>query len=289
MINSMTGYGIAKFQDETRVASVEVRSLNSKFLDLNLRMPKVLNEKEPELRKLISDSLTRGKVGVVIEYAPLNPTGMSYNRTLFRHQYEELRDMANEVKAPMDDIFKIALNSPDILNNQEENITESDWDLVLGLIKKALNSCNDFRKNEGATLEGKLNDYRDQIHNFLELIIELEPQRTAQLKDRLKEKMEDISNSASFDANRFEQEMIYYLEKLDIQEEIVRLRKHLDHFTEVLSESNSQGKKLGFISQEIGREINTIGSKANDAQIQKLVVGMKDELEKIKEQVLNIV
>ena len=289
MIHSMTGYGIAKFQDEERVVSVEVRSLNSKFLDLNLRLPKMLNEKEPEIRKMITDQLIRGKVSAVIEYSTLAPGGHTYNKVLFKHHYNELQELASEVNASSDELFRIALSSPDIMNNQDENISEDDWKQIVDLLQESLRKCNDFRKNEGSALEVKLIEYINNIQDNLNEVVRLEPERTQSLKSRLKDKMDEISSSAHFDANRFEQEMIYYLEKLDIQEEIVRLNKHLDHFKEVLAEKDSQGKKMGFISQEIGREINTIGSKANDAQIQKLVVGMKDELEKIKEQSLNIV
>ena len=288
MIHSMTGYGLAKFQDDRLTVSVEIRSLNSKFLDLNLRIPKVLNEKEPDLRKIITDQLIRGKVSVNIEFIQINPEGQAYNKALFKHYFEELKDLADEVNASSDEIFRIALSSPDVLNTDEGNMDAKNWEVVRMLMDEALEKCKGFRKTEGEAIHGKLHDYIQQIHAFLQQVIDLEPERTKNVREKMMEKLNEMQSTA-VDENRFEQELIYYIEKLDIQEEIVRLKKHLEHFNEVLAEQESQGKKLGFISQEIGREINTIGSKANDAAIQKLVVGMKDELEKIKEQVLNAV
>lgn len=292
MIKSMTGYGIASQESENLKIHVEVKTLNSKFLDLNLRIPKSLNDKELEIRKIISDKLERGKVALSLEYvdATARPSKLAIDTPLFLAYYNELKNLAQEVNADTSDIFKLALQSPEVMLSENQLEDEGiHWELLKEKINEALAACDNFRITEGATLQAQLESSILEIGNMLEKIIEQDPLRIQNIRNRIKQNIEELSLKGTADENRLEQEIIYYIEKLDISEEKVRLKSHLDYFLEVMNMPTSQGKKLGFISQEIGREINTIGSKANDALIQKYVVGMKEELEKIKEQLLNIV
>lgn len=292
MIKSMTGYGVASQESENLKIHVEVKTLNSKFLDLNLRIPKSLNDKELEIRKIISDKLERGKVALSVEYvdATARPSKLAIDTPLFLAYYNELKNLAQEVNADTSDIFKLALQSPEVMLSENQLEDEGiHWELLKEKINEALAACDNFRITEGATLQAQLESSILEIGNMLEKIIEQDPLRIQNIRNRIKQNIEELSLKGTADENRLEQEIIYYIEKLDINEEKVRLKSHLDYFLEVMNMPTSQGKKLGFISQEIGREINTIGSKANDALIQKYVVGMKEELEKIKEQLLNIV
>lgn len=292
MIKSMTGYGIASQESENLKIHVEVKTLNSKFLDLNLRIPKSLNDKELEIRKIISDKLERGKVALSLEYvdAAARPSKLAIDTPLFLAYYNELKNLAQEVNADTSDIFKLALQSPEVMLSENQLEDEGiHWELLKEKINEALAACDNFRITEGATLQAQLESSIREIGNMLGKIIEQDPLRIQNIRNRIKQNIEELSLKGTADENRLEQEIIYYIEKLDISEEKVRLKSHLDYFLEVMNMPTSQGKKLGFISQEIGREINTIGSKANDALIQKYVVGMKEELEKIKEQLLNIV
>lgn len=288
----MTGYGRTKGKINGFQADVEIRTLNSKFLDLQLKVPRTFQGKELEIRSLISDSLKRGKVSLNVELTQdADVESEQVNHELFRRYYKEYNKLAQEVGASTNDIFRLALHSPDVMSssNIDEKVLEEQWTQLMPLLKQAIAHCDDFRIQEGANLEKELVSYIDGIAGQLEEIISHDPDRVEVIKERIKKHQQEIEGSDEFDKNRFEQEMIYYIEKLDISEEIVRLKNHLSYFREVMAEDDSQGKKLGFISQEIGREINTIGSKANYAPVQKLVVGMKDELEKIKEQLLNII
>lgn len=292
MIKSMTGYGIASQESENLKIHVEVKTLNSKFLDLNLRIPKSLNDKELEIRKIVSDTLERGKVALSVEYvdAAARPSKLAIDTPLFLAYYNELKNLAQEVNADTSDIFKLALQSPEVMLSENQLEDEGiHWELLKEKINEALAACDNFRITEGATLQAQLESSIREIGNMLGKIIEQDPLRIQNIRNRIKQNIEELSLKGTADENRLEQEIIYYIEKLDISEEKVRLKSHLDYFLEVMNMPTSQGKKLGFISQEIGREINTIGSKANDALIQKYVVGMKEELEKIKEQLLNIV
>jgi len=288
----MTGFGQAQHDDGQLQIGVEIKSLNSKFLDLGLRLPKSFSDKELDVRNLISEKLERGKISVNIEYQRYgqNEIKQTYNEELFLAYYTQLKKLADKVIAPSyDSIFTIALNSPDVIqsNLAEENV-EADWDKVKGLILKALEHCDTFRKAEGKSLESKLTEYINSIGNSLVKIEELDPKRVQKIRERIKGNIVSFLGEEGYDTNRLEQEIIFYIEKLDIHEERVRLKTHLQYFLQILTEPQSNGKKLGFISQEIGREINTIGSKANDAEIQKFVVMMKEELEKIKEQLNNV-
>ena len=291
MIKSMTGYGLAQLENDTLSISVEIKSLNAKFLDTIIKLPKVYFDKEVEVRKIATEKLERGKIAVNITYERKDDEGarVSINRKLLKSYYMEISDLASKLQASTDGILGLVLDFPDVVKAEEsKDKLEDHWSQVKDVLAEAMVKCDDFRVTEGATLKNKLVVYVDRIEAYLTKIEKLDPARHESIKQRLAQRMEEIRVNEKFDQNRFEQEMIYYIDKLDISEEKVRLKAHLDYFLEILSESESKGKKLSFLSQEMGREINTIGSKANDAGIQKLVVGMKDELEKIKEQLQNI-
>ncbi len=289
----MTGYGLAKGQVDGNNISVEIRTLNSKFLDAQVRIPKNFQDKELDIRNQLSKELVRGKVSINIELINESAglSGSVVNQDLFNSYYAEFDQLANQVNADKRDLFRLALHSPDVLNgsNMSDDEINEQWKHISSFIKEALAKCNDFRIQEGEKLSEELKSYIGRIADCLAQVKELDPQRTEVIRERIQSHVTEINQSDDFDQNRFEQEMIYYIEKLDISEELVRLKTHLDYFIEVMGANSSQGKKLGFVSQEIGREINTIGSKANFAPVQKLVVEMKDDLEKIKEQLLNII
>lgn len=287
----MTGFGQASYDDGQLQISVEIKSLNSKFLDLNLRLPKLFSEREIEVRNLISEKLERGKVSIVIEYQRYGDESMkqSYNEALFASYYQQLKKLADKVIAPHDQLFQLALNSPDVVqNNLKEEGNEEEWNKIKKIALEAIQKCEQFRKAEGSVLEKMLQGCCGVIGQELKKIEELDPKRVQRIRERLKGNIVSFFGEEGYDTNRLEQEIIFYIEKLDINEEKVRLKSHLNYFMQILGEQQSNGKKLGFISQEIGREINTIGSKANDADIQKHVVIMKEELEKIKEQLNNV-
>ena len=293
MLRSMTGFGQSQGQKEGFHVNVEIRSLNSKFLDANMKLPKQLQEKELEIRNILSTELVRGKVSLMIETSNQESTAdrQVVNKALFKAYYQEFEELADEVSAGKDDLFRLALHSPDVLIGSEKDSEEleKEWAVAKSFLLQAIGKCNEFRSSEGTTLEKELSQYIRSIGDYLDQIKAMDEDRVKVIRERIQGHQQEISDSEEFDKNRFEQEMIYYIEKLDISEELVRLKSHLDYFNEVMSEGTAHGKKLGFISQEIGREINTIGSKANYAPVQKCVVCMKDELEKIKEQLLNII
>lgn len=291
MIKSMTGFGQASLDDGQSQLYAEVKSLNSKFLDLNLRLPKAFSDREMEIRNLISEKLERGKISVSIEYNRQSDakTRQSYNDTLFVAYYSELKKLADRVYAPYDNLFELALNSPDVIQGQlREEVSDETWRQVKKLLMDVLSRCDAFRLDEGNVLELMMKKCCQAIGESLNKIRELDPKRVEKIRERLHANVETFFGDEGFDTNRLEQEIIFYIEKLDINEEKVRLKSHLDYFLEALAEPQSNGKKLNFISQEIGREINTIGSKSNDAEMQKYVVLMKEELEKIKEQLNNV-
>ena len=291
MIKSMTGFGQSSTDDGKVQINVELKSLNSKFLDLNLRLPKSFSSRELEVRNLISDKLERGKISIVIEYQRHSDDAVrqSYNDVLFIAYYAELKKLADRVVAPYDNLFELALNSPDVIQgNLSEEVSEEDWIKIKNCLLDAISKCNAFRADEGKVLEKMLVECCRLIESGLDKVRELDPKRVERLRERLRGNVASLFGDEGFDPNRLEQEIIFYIEKLDINEEKVRLKSHLDYFIKALKDTQSSGKKLGFISQEIGREINTIGSKANDAEIQQHVVVMKEELEKIKEQLNNV-
>lgn len=287
----MTGFGQAVSNSPEAIVTVEIKSLNSKFLDLSLRLPKLFIEKELELRNLISEKLERGKLSFSIEYQPAvkEEVRQRYNEALFIAYYTELKKLADRVVAPYDNLFQLALSSPDVVDNKaKEELDPVLWKRTLQAIEEAIQKFDEFRLAEGKSTEDKLVLYIESIRNALSHIEVIDPKRVEKIRNRIKSNITGFFGSEGFDANRLEQEIIFYIEKLDIHEERVRLKTHLDYFSSSLNDKQSNGKKLGFIAQEIGREINTIGSKANDADMQKHVVLMKEELEKIKEQLNNI-
>jgi len=276
--------------DEVSI-SVEVKSLNSKFLDANIKLPKSFFDKEIELRTLLGEKLERGKISLSINYFRKDEEHprVSFNQKLLKFYYKELKQIATELGANQDELLKICLLYPDVIKPEEhKGKLQKEWRVLQDSILEAINKCDGYRSKEGKTLMKKLVVYIDKIEAFLTKVEKQDPSRIQNIKERIKQHVQEISQQDQFDPNRFEQEMIYFIEKLDISEEKVRLKSHLEYFLEILTNESGQGKKLGFVSQEIGREINTIGSKANDAQIQRYVVGMKEELEKVKEQLQNI-
>lgn len=284
MIQSMTGYGKTVLQLSTKKITVELKSLNSKNLDLNVRIPSYYREKELSMRKKLASSLERGKIDFSIYIE--NNGGEVSSKVNGNTVKEYMNQLRNVVDANDIELLKIAVRLPDTLKTEREELDEEEWSEIENSINETIVEINKYRSDEGLVL---LNDFVlriSNIENLLNQVIELDPQRMEHVKEKLKKGIEELE--AKVDQNRFEQELIYYIEKLDITEEKVRLKNHLDYFKSALKSDDSNGKKLGFITQEIGREINTIGSKANFAAMQKLVVQMKDELEKIKEQNLNV-
>ncbi len=290
MIKSMTGYGLASTDHENVKFAVEIKSLNSKFLELNLKLPRAFSEKELLLRNICSKEIERGKVSVSIniERSEENLKGATINAALLSKYYKQLEEINIQLGANSNNLLQAVLNFPEVISYSDEDVNESDWDILNNTFIKALESFNQFRLAEGVVLKTDLELRIKNILQFFSEIEVLEPLRIPQIRSRLNQFLEDNVGKINVDQNRLEQELIYYIDKLDITEEKIRLRSHCDYFIETLKSKDANGKKLGFISQEIGREINTMGAKANDAQIQQLVVGMKEELEKIKEQLLNV-
>lgn len=285
MIQSMTGFGKASLQLPTKKITVEVKSLNSKGLDLNVRMPSVYREMELGLRTQISTKLERGKIdfGIYIE-STAEQTSTKVNVPVVKNYIAQLKEVYPD--ADETELMKMAVRMPDTLKTEREEIDENDWEQIQVIIEEALQNILNFRKDEGESLEKEFNLRIGNIRQYMNDALALDPERVQAIKDRLQTAISELQ--VNVDENRFEQELIYYLEKLDITEEKVRLTNHLDYFLETIEGTEANGRKLGFITQEMGREINTMGSKSNHAQMQKLVVMMKDELEKIKEQVLNV-
>lgn len=284
MIHSMTGYGKSVLQLPTKKITIEIKSLNSKNLDLNARMPSIYREKELSLRKLIGNQLERGKIDFSI-YVEMTgeETTSELNKPAINQYMKQLKDI---VDGDETELLKMAVRFPDALSTAREDIDENEWKKILAEIQAALKLIDKYRLDEGKVLENDFRNRIQNIHKLLVQVIEMDPERIEGVRERLRKGVEELKEKV--DENRFEQELVFYIEKFDITEEKVRLKNHLEYFIKALDSSDSNGKKLGFISQEIGREINTIGSKSNYAPMQKLVVQMKDELEKIKEQLLNV-
>lgn len=285
MIQSMTGFGKATMQLPTKKITVEVKSLNSKGLDLSVRMPSVYREMELGLRTQIATALERGKVdfSIFIE-STSDQTSTRVNVPIVQEYMNQLK--AVYADADTTELMKMALRMPDALKTERDEIDEKDWATIQIAINESLTNILGFRKDEGQSLEKEFQLRIGNIRNYMNQALALDSERVQAIKDRLQNAISELK--VTIDENRFEQELIYYLEKLDITEEKVRLTNHLDYFLETIKGTEANGRKLGFITQEMGREINTMGSKANHSQMQKLVVMMKDELEKIKEQVLNV-
>jgi len=284
MIQSMTGYGKTVLQLPTKKITIELKSLNSKNLDLNVRIPSYYREKELDVRKNLATDLERGKIDFSIFIEGNGGEGSSkINENVVKEYMNQLR---NIVESDETELLKIAVRLPEALKTEREELDEEEWELILTAIDETVQKIKLYRTDEGKVLCDDFIFRISNIENLLEKVIEIDPERIVLVKEKLRKAIADLE--AKIDENRFEQEFIYYLEKLDITEEKVRLKNHLEYFKKELNTNDSNGKKLAFITQEIGREINTIGSKSNFADMQKLVVQMKDELEKIKEQSLNI-
>ncbi|MDB5154168.1 MAG: YicC family protein [Mucilaginibacter sp.] len=290
MIKSMTGYGIASFDSGNTKYTVEIKSLNSKFLELSLRIPKGFSEKEFQLRNECNKQIERGKVSLSInvEQADSSVKAAGIDADLLKNYYNQLKKVSNDLGEPTSNLLQLALGLPEVVKYDEETVSEEEWQVVEKTFQQALTAFQQFRADEGNVLEQDVKYRIGIILKNLELVEVEEPKRVPLIKERLNQFLIEAVARESIDQNRFEQELIYYIDKLDITEEKIRLKSHCEYFIETLKNGDANGKKLGFISQEIGREINTLGSKANDANIQKLVVGMKEELEKIKEQLLNV-
>jgi uncharacterized protein (TIGR00255 family) len=281
---SMTGFGKKETQFEDKHISIEVRSLNSKNADINLRTPSYLRELDPEIRKQLAQKMHRGKIDFNL-YVEFNgeaaPT--SINAAVVKSYMKQLESIGASTESER---MALALRLPDTLSSEKETLEEAEKKILFELLDAVIKDIQGFRKDEGAVLGKDLRLRLDLIESHLENALKLDPERNIKIEEKLRTALEDLNQE--IDANRFEQELIFYLEKFDITEEKVRLQNHLNYFREVMSNDFPNGKKLGFIAQEIGREVNTIGSKANHAELQKIVVQMKDELEKIKEQLLNV-
>lgn len=290
MIQSMTGYGKAAAEVGNRKVIVEIKSLNSKAMDISTKIIPAYRDKELDIRSRITAALERGKVDFALYIDAANQTGaQTINAAVFNSYLQQIESLAlkTEYRVP-DDIISTVLRMPEVLSsNQQEEVSDEEWQAVSKAVDQAINALVEYRKVEGAALEKK---FREKISNISTLLASVEPyekERVNKIKERMRASMIDAVGK-NYDENRFEQEMIFYIEKLDISEEKQRLSNHLDYFIKTLEEGHGQGKKLGFIAQEMGREINTLGSKSNQAEMQNIVVRMKDELEQIKEQVLNV-
>jgi uncharacterized protein (TIGR00255 family) len=286
MIKSMTGFGKASVSLKGRKISIEARSVNSKGMDTGFRLPTIYREKENEIRNLLSQKVKRGKIDISLSVETANEEKIVLiNRATFKMHYKELKSLCKELKIDDREILLAILRMPDVMKPEKEVLDEKEWKSIFSAIGKAVSEMDKFRISEGKSLEKDLRKRVDQILHLLSQVELLDVERIPFIREKIRKQVAELTDK--IDQNRFEQELIFYSEKLDITEEKVRLKTHCDYFLKTMNEEDC-GRKLGFISQEIGREINTIGSKANDAGMQKVVVQMKDELEKIKEQLNNV-
>jgi len=289
MIRSMTGYGKASGDYKSKTISVEIKSLNSKFFDLNLRLPHPYKDNEMDLRSLLLKEAERGKMDVMITMeSDLSQQENLLNREIIKSLLTDLKAVKKEFSLPDDNLLQIVMQMPQVINTDADEADEDEWKYIASMISQAIEKFNLFRQREGQNLQQDISQRMNLILQLLEQITPFEEGRINAVRSKLINSLKSLGANIETDKNRFEQELIYYLEKLDITEEKVRLAEHCRYFLSMLNDENNNGKKLGFIMQEIGREINTIGSKANDADIQRKVVEMKDEAEKIKEQLSNI-
>jgi uncharacterized protein (TIGR00255 family) len=286
----MTGYGKAMLETPHRKITVEIRSLNSKQADINTKMPWIYKEKELDIRNMVIRRLERGKIDLMISFDAMNDEPAPViNSNIVKNYYNQLRQISNELGIQSDsELLGIVMRLPETLRTERAELTEEEWSMAVKLIDDALSMADLYRLEEGRAMEADLTKSVASISRYLENLSTVEGDRLTRMREKLMATLQETVGSENIDKNRFEQELIFYLEKMDINEEKVRLKKHCDYFTETMNGNGQNGKMLNFISQEMGREINTIGSKANDASMQKLVVMMKDELERIKELTLNV-
>lgn len=288
----MTGFGAIHIDNENYSLVIEIKTLNAKLTEINVKVPHIFSEKEIELKNLVTKVLERGKINIFLNYTDKQNTQekMIINRALVAQYYQDLKQTAELVGANTDNLLALALGMPQAyMSAPATKGSEATWQTIMQYLQQALDDCDEFRIKEGKVLYNMFVDSITNIATYLQKIEQKDPERVKNIREKLQKEVLELVNNEQFDRNRFEQELVYYVEKLDINEEKVRLKSHLDYFMETLNEPISNGKRLGFIAQEIGREINTIGSKANDAQLQQWVVMMKEELEKIKEQLNNII
>ena len=290
MLYSMTGYGRVVNEFELRTITVEIRSLNSKYGDVKIKLPQAYREKELEIRKIISEKLQRGKIDVLIEIqSSTGDEDVKINRPLFKKYFNELKSTCSELDYNAPDLVSSVMRLPNVVVPNTNAISDESWEQLKSTVNEAISKLMQFRLDEGKVLETDFELRMQHIQEGLIKVPDYEPARITKLKERLRQNLEKINIKDGFDENRFEQEIIFYLEKMDITEEKVRLEQHCKYFIkELKAKKTTKGKKLNFICQEIGREINTIGSKANSSDIQRVVVQMKDDLEKVKEQIANI-
>jgi uncharacterized protein (TIGR00255 family) len=287
----MTGFGKAEALINNKKIVVETRSLNSKFIDINLKLPQIYKSKDMVMRTIITEGLLRGKIEMTIHYdLTESEANQHINLNAVKNHYQTFQKIIedNSIKNEGQiDFLQLIMRMPDVLKTEKKELSSEEWGVIEKLIRNSISELSKFRISEGVSLEKDLLKQIQSINALLEKVSSFESERISIVKTRIKKNLESLTDKENYDNNRFEQELIYYMEKYDISEEKVRLSNHLDHFLETMNEGVPNGKKLGFITQELGREINTLGSKANHIEIQKLVVLMKDHLEKIKEQILN--
>ena len=291
MLLSMTGYGRASSVYNGKTITIEVRSLNSKFTDIRFKMPQTYKDKEVDMRRIILDKAERGKIDVNLDIKSMNgDSEYALNQALFSKYYTELSELSKSLNMPQSDVMQAILRIPNVISNGDNDVDEEEWNVIKNTLQEALVSFTNFRLAEGKAME---DDCKTRTKIITDLLNEIEPfetERAERLRTKIDKHLQEYVGKDNIDANRFEQEILYYLEKIDVTEEKVRLAQHCKYFDEVLDKKETlKGRKLSFISQEMGREINTLGSKANSSDIQRIVVQMKDELEKIKEQVANTV
>lgn len=289
MIKSMTGYGKSVCELPQKNVVVEIKSLNGKQLDLSVKMPYTYKEKDLEVRGLVSEFVQRGKVDVSVYFEfKVDSYSKEINKTVIKAYYKQFKELVDDLGIPANDLLSTVMRMPDVMSAEAVQLDEEEWFQVLKTIKEACDRLDTYRKTEGDALK---TDLLSRVACIRKLMMDLEPfevSRVAKIREKMKANLEELVPIEKIDQNRFEQELIYYFEKLDVSEEKVRLLQHCDYFEEIVNGPEFAGRKLGFVAQEMGREINTTGSKSNDAAMQKIVVQMKDELEKIKEQVLNV-
>ncbi len=292
MIHSMTGFGKAESVIHNKKITIEIRSLNSKFIDLNLKLPSLYRSKDVAIRSLLTEGLKRGKIELTLHFDLIETEPNHFLNTAVINEYyssfKNLVDKSAIENSENIDYLQQIMKMPDVLKTERKELSDDEWQQVVLLIKEAIIDLSNFRNNEGQALEKDIRFQTESIMKLLKDCEKFDQARIETIKERLKKNLASVAKDETYNENRFEQELIYYLEKFDFTEEKVRLSKHCDHFFETIEKPESNGKKLGFIVQEIGREINTLGSKANHFEIQKNVVQMKDHLEKIKEQTLNV-
>ncbi len=290
MIKSMTGFGRTVLETEGKCITVEIRTLNSKQLDLNTRIPLLFKNYENEIRSILSKELERAKADFTMTVENRSTTSnVAINTELAASYYQALTELSKNLGNPVEsDIFQYVLRMPDVVSTPQEEVSDELWEAVRGAILDACRQLNEFRISEGKVLEADFVKRITLIRDMIDEVTPFEEQRIVKIREKFETSLKELAPKVQYDPNRLEQEIFFYLEKLDVTEEKVRLRKHCDYFIETLNDSQSNGKKLGFIVQECGREINTLGSKSNDFNIQQIVVRMKDELEKLKEQLANI-